>query len=315
MKFNRLTRTVFVGTLLMGVATLPVSASTQTQTKQLSQPYVVIGSGNSDKAAMLDLLDPNSKAKQLTVTGTDGDQYLNLQGVSDSAMISSVSVAPAEPGSGTLVNIEKYDGANNITKVTSQQYAMAATMAGVNDVIITVSSNQTVSGESALAGVYKALASDGTNLDADNTAAANSLLSATNPAQEEVGADKAGKLSGAVTETASEIASAKQDGNEMSGNEISNALNDNLSNNNINISVSARQPIVTALQNFQTTPIASNKTFIKNAQNQAKNLKQSTGNMMAKANDFLNSEDAANLRASADGWWNKIKNFFTSLFN
>lgn len=315
MKFIKLTSTVIIGTVLLGATSLPIHAATQTQTKQLSQPYVVIGSGNSNKSGMLDLLDPNSKAKQLTVNGADGDQYLNLQGVSDSAMISSVSVAPAEPGSGTLVNIEKYDGTNNITKVTSQQYAMAATMAGVNDVIITVSSNQSVSGESALAGVYKALASDGTNLDADNTAAANSLLSATSQAQEEVGDDKAGKLSGAVTATASDIASAKQDGNEMSSTEISNALNNNLSNNNINISMSARQPIVTALQGFQETPIASNKTFIKNAQNQADNLKKSTGNMMAKANDFLNSEDASNLRASADGIWNKIKNFFANLFS
>lgn len=317
MQIKRTLTGFVVGVTVVGALSglMGVQAATQTQTKQLSQAYVVIGSGNNDQAGMLKKLDPNGKAKQITVNGADGDQYLNLQGVSDSAMISSVSVAPAEPGSGTLVNLQKYNGEDNITKVTAQQYAMAATLAGVNDVIITVTSNQAVSGESALAGVYKALASDGTNLDDNNTTAANDLLSATSQAQSEVGDKNAGKLSGAVTDTAAEIADNKQQGNEMTNSDITNSLNNNLNNNNINISINAQQQIVKALETFQQAPIASSASFIDNAKKQAKQLKGSTGDIMAKAGDFLNSEDASNLKAQATGFWAKIKTFFAGLFN
>ena len=72
-------------------------------------------------------------------------------------MISSVAIAPGDPGSGVKANIKDYNGSNNITQVTSQQYAMVAQMAGVTDVSIVVTANRPVSGESALTGVYKGL--------------------------------------------------------------------------------------------------------------------------------------------------------------
>ena len=48
---------------------------------------------------------------------------------------------------------------DNITKITSNQYANAAITAGVSDVEIDVASVSKVTGESALTGVYKAFRS------------------------------------------------------------------------------------------------------------------------------------------------------------
>ena len=87
-------------------------------------------------------------------------------------MISSVAIAPTDPGSGVKVNIKKYNGQSNITEVTAQQYAMVAQMAGVTDITIVVTANRAVSGESALTGVYKAFEEDGHQLNSQNTAAA-----------------------------------------------------------------------------------------------------------------------------------------------
>lgn len=58
-------------------------------------------------------------------------------------------------------------------------------MAGVTDVSIVVTANRAnraVSGESALTGVYKALATDGVNINSENTSAANNVLDATQSA-------------------------------------------------------------------------------------------------------------------------------------
>lgn len=75
-------------------------------------------------------------------------------------MINSVTITPADPGSGVKVNIENYEGDNNITEVTTQQYAMVAQIAGV-----TCNYCCPTSGKFALAGVYKALATDEVNLN------------------------------------------------------------------------------------------------------------------------------------------------------
>ncbi len=160
------------------------SSGQAVQTKALSKPYVVYGSGlaSEDKDAVSKALDVQSNYQSLTVTGSDYGTYINSAGTSDASMISSVSLAPADPGTGVKVNIADYNGQNNITQVTSQQYAMVATMAGVKDVIITVTADKTVSGESALTGVYKALAADGLTLNQQNTQVANGIMDATQPA-------------------------------------------------------------------------------------------------------------------------------------
>lgn len=84
---------------------------------------------------------------------------------------------PVRPGFRVRVNIKKYDGESTHHPGDGQQYAMVAQWPG-NDVTIVVTANRAVSGESALTGVYKALAADGQNLDSQNTSAANQVLDA-----------------------------------------------------------------------------------------------------------------------------------------
>lgn len=185
------------------------------QTKALTSPYVVYGAGlaSEDKDQIKETLGVSSNYKSLTATGSDYAKYINSAGTTDASMISSVALAPADPGTGVKVNIEKFNGQDNITEVTSQQYAMVATMAGVNDVIITVTANKSVSGESALTGVYEALAADGISLDNQNTQAANGgVLDATQSAIDQNSSDDKypGKLMGAVGNVSSELAEDHQ---------------------------------------------------------------------------------------------------------
>ena len=99
-------------------------------------------------------------------------------------MVSIIYLSPVANLFLKFRNVKKFNGEDNITKVTAQQYAMVAQMAGVTDVTITVSANRAVSGESALTGVYKAIAADGVSLNEQNTQSANQMLTATNGAIE-----------------------------------------------------------------------------------------------------------------------------------
>ena len=97
----------------------------------------------------------DSSFEKLTATASDYEKYIGNGTTTNAAMISSVAIAPSDPGSGVRVNIKKYDDESNITQVKAQQYAMVAQMAGVTDVTIVVTANRAVSGESALTGVLQ----------------------------------------------------------------------------------------------------------------------------------------------------------------
>lgn len=326
---QKLAGLLVVATLLGGVAQV---TTTQTnafasesvegvQTRALSKPYVVYGAGTRQKTQTAQTLGISNNYQKLTTTGSDA-KYIGLSGISDEAMISSVSIAPAEPKTGTLVNIEPFEGKNNITKVTAQQYAMAATMAGVDDVIITVTADKPVSGEAALAGVYKALDTDGIALNQQNTNAANNVLEATTQVLDTQGEKSdskyAGKLTAAVTNTASELADRKQQGDNIDLNIIINQLTVNLEQNDLGDKVSDEQvnQIATALQSVNEAPISNSSDFVKSSAKLSDKLTKSTGDVMAKAHDFANSKDAHN----ASNWfvthiWEPVVNFFSSLFN
>ena len=233
-------------------------------------------------------------------------------------MVSSVSIVPTDPGSGVKVNIKKFNGQSNITKVTAQQYAMVAQMAGVTDVTITVSANRPVSGESALTGVYKALSEDGINLNNQNTQSANQMLSATNDAIDANKNDSSypGKLMAAVGDTTKQINKQKRQGEQPTQVQIENILNQNLKKQNIyNETKNHTTTIINALVQFNNAPISSSKDYSSHVTDTINNVKNSTGNMMNKAKQFLNSKDGKAAQQQAQSWWDRFVNWIQGFFN
>ncbi|KJW12266.1 DUF1002 domain-containing protein [Levilactobacillus spicheri] len=291
------------------------------QTKALSKAYVVYGAGlaSEDKDTVATALGVKSNYTALTATGSDYAQYLNSAGTTDASMISSVSLAPADPGTGVKVNIADYNGSNNITQVTSQQYAMVATMAGVKDVIITVTADKSVSGESALTGVYKALATDGLTLNAQNTQAANGVLDATQPAINSNSDDKKypGKLMSAVGSVSSDLAKQRQNGSDLATkDDIAAMLEKALAKQGISSQTTQTQinNISVALSKVQQAPVSTSKSYVTNVTKVANNLANSIGNKMASVKDFANSADAQKAENFIAQIWDKIVSFFKGLF-
>ena len=195
---------------------------------------------------------------------------------------------------------------------------MVATMAGVKDVIITVTADKAVSGESALTGVYKALAADGLTLNAQNTQAANGVLDATQPAINSNSSDNKypGKLMSAVGSVSSDLAKDRQNGNDLATKaDIEQMLQKALAKQGIANQTNQTQVtnIAVALSKVQQAPVSTSKSYITNVTNVANNLANSIGNKMASVKDFANSADAQKAENFIVQIWHKIVSFFTGL--
>lgn len=289
----------------------------------LNSSYVVYGAGTSSevRSRLDDVFQSDSSFKKLTATAADYSKYISQQdNTTDAAMISSVAIAPGDPGSGVKVNIKNYDGENNITKVTSQQYAMVAQMAGVTDVSIVVTANRPVSGESALTGVYKALATDGVSLNTQNTSTANQMLEATQPAIEANKDDKTypGKLMAAIGDVSKQLAEMKQDNKNLATKQdIQDMLNKALEKRGIEDKTSSTNvtQITNVLFNFQNSPISSSKNYVKNVDNTINNVKNSAGNLMNKAKNWANSQSGKKTISEAKSLWQKFVDWIKGLFS
>ncbi len=237
-----------------------------TQVRQLTKPYVVIGSGVDPQNIneLKNTLGVDDNVTTLTATSSDLMKYINLD-VPNSQIHSSVSIVPSAPNSGVNVTINDYNGVDNITMIKPVQYAMVATMAGLKNVSITVSSDIPIGGQGALGGIYVALAADGIPLSTENTEVANGMLNATTQAIKNSNDpnEYAQKLSGAILNASGKVAD---------GTNTTTAINTAFENANIENSTSLvdKNLIIEQLNKFKNTPVAQSKgysTYIKNTVN------------------------------------------------
>lgn len=294
------------------------------QKHELSQAYVVYGAGLSqnEQQQVGNVLGVDSNFDELTATANDYREYIDNSSsdTTNAEMISSVALEPTDPGSGVKVNIKDFNGQNNITQVTAQQYAMVATMAGVKDMNIIVTANRPVSGQSALTGVYVALAKDGITLNSQNTAVANDMLNATQGAVSQNNNDPkyAGKLSNAVMQTAQQVAKNKQKGDTMNTQQVQNDLNKNLQKQGIQDKTPQQtiNNITNVLVNkFQNAPVAKNAQFIDNAENTVNNIED---NIKDGAKSMFGMKDFKNELPSKNWFvqkWTEFKNWVNGLIH
>jgi uncharacterized protein YpuA (DUF1002 family) len=315
-KFAKLSLTM--GALMLGV--LMIGSRTQAdqnqgiiQEKALSKPYVVYGAGAVQKTQVAQTLGINDNYQKL-VTQVSDAKYLGLTQLKKSDMVASVSVAPAKDNTGNLVNIENFEGDKNITHVFAQEYAMAATLGGAKDLIMTFTSDKRVLGTDGLVGVYQALADDGAPLDPTNTAAANRVMEATinGIAPNNMNDRYIGKLTSAITMTAGELAKRRQTGDTIDINVVYNQLTVNLEQRDIRNDVSDDQmnQLSMALQQYNQAPISGAKPIVSRTSALSDKLAKTTNNKMAGASDFKNEGDAHN----ASNWfvsniWNPLIQF------
>ncbi|NQH97246.1 DUF1002 domain-containing protein [Streptococcus suis] len=254
-----------LATLVIGLVGAPMTAAhadiqTDVINEKWGKPTMVYGGGLSDAQvtevnSLLNIKNIENVSRQV-VQGQDMDQYLGTSGADTASLFSSVLVQKQESGKGVVVDIKT---PQNITLITSTQYANAAITAGATDVLIDVAAPIQVTGESALTGVYKALEANGETVDPERTVVAQQELETVN----EVATAHAGQenfdssaFDKAIAEIKTGLAEYKDSqGQIASEDQINTIINDVLKQNGLDTVITADEisKLVTFAKAYQET--------------------------------------------------------------
>ncbi|GGI42036.1 DUF1002 domain-containing protein [Mammaliicoccus stepanovicii] len=270
----------------------------------------------SAKETTSHLLGTKNNDKVTYVNADDLNKYLNMQSSND-VLKSSIRITKTSKGSGLNLNINQDQG--KITKVTEDTYKNALMTAGIQDADVTIASSEDVTGESALAGVYKAFESQGEKINESRTQVAQEELSTIN----QIADENKGQEGFSQSQLNKTIAESKQAVAEKSGNvsvtEITNIVNQKIEDNGLTNIVSDNQinMIVNVIQKAQNDGVFDGenaKDFINNSKDYV--------NDIVKSDDFKDAkkkaEDVGNNikdKLQDEGIWDKIVNAIKDIFN
>ncbi|WP_204122946.1 DUF1002 domain-containing protein [Lacticaseibacillus mingshuiensis] len=315
----------FAGALALAVGVFAGRTATVKAADTTWQPVATLGVSLTDaqRSGTLSTLEKAaglSSPTTLTVNGSTLVKYLNPSGstfTANSGVWSSALVQKTSTG-GINVTIVPYDGKNNITTITEDQYRNAAVTAGVTNANLFITSATPIDGSGALAGVYAAFAENGETLDASQIIAAqdevDTLSKITDANKDKDGySDKL--LNNAVAGMKSDMASQSNSGSQtLSQNQIGNIVDSQLEKNNLGtiINNNQRTQIINLLVTIQKSGALQSSGFKQQAEKLADSIQDSAKSLFSDLKTKLNSEDTRNFLQKI---WDAIVDFFTSLWN
>ena len=305
-------------TTFIVTATAFVGFGESTQVKADDQtPVVTVGTSltSSQRQGTIDTLTKalnGGNYKTITITGSDLVKYLNPSGdnfTDSSGVWSSAMIQKTSAGSGINVQILDYNGKDNITTITQNQYKNAALTAGISDANIYVTSAIPIDGSGALAGVYAAYAKQGDALNQKQI----------NVAQDEMntlsGITQANKNKDGYTDSQlnNAVAGAKSDmakiGNNVSDSQIRDIVNNQIKINHLGdtINNNQKQQIINVLIQVRDSGALKNGNFKQQASALSDNIQKNAKGIF----DKLNTQENRNFLQQI---WDSIVNFFSGLF-
>ena len=244
-----------------------------------------------------------------------------------SYIYSSATIEHKKWGKGVDVKIDTPD---NITKVTSEQYQNAAITAGIKNAEIHIASVDQVTGEGALAGIYKAYEEKGNNLNAEDIQNSNQEMNDLGRISEENKgkdgySDEA--LNASIADIKEQLADIKQNQDkQITQQQVEDTVNKVLDERGLSEILSENQ--IQMINNNMVNVANSNaltsdpKVFKQNAKDVLKNIEKNSDDLLNKAKDKakdLNTEENRNLLQRIwDGILEIIQSiiqFFSNLLN
>ena len=309
-KFITLLTAMLLSVVAMISFTKPVLADDDT-------PVVTLGTSLTDaqkQGTLKTLTAPlnGGNYQTITVTGSDLVKYLNPSGdnfTTSSGVWSSAMIQKTSSGSGINVKILDYDGKNNITTITANQYKNAALTAGISDANIYVTSAIPINGSGALAGVYAAYAKNGNALNQKQVNAAqdemNTLSGITQDNKNKKGYSDA-QLNNAVAGAKNEM--AKQ-GQNITDSQIRDIVNNQININHLGDTINNNQKnqIVNLLIEIRDSGALKDGNFKQQASKLSSQIQNGAKNIFNKFNTQENRNWLQNL-------WDQIVKFFSGLF-
>lgn len=304
-----------LGTTMLGVS---VKADIQTDTinEMWGKPTLVYGSGLSDSEVVqtnnaFNIKNIDNVNRQVN-SGADFAKYLNIEGVSDSELFSSVLVQKANKGVGVKVKIKTPE---NITSITQTQYENAAITAGASNVEIEVASIKKVTGESALVGVYKALDANGQKVDTKRAEVASQELSTVNSIAGESALNKeqSAQLDNALAQIKSDLTKYKEENaSKATADVVRDTVKKAVKDNGLSKYISDEQveSLVSLADAYQNTAAIDDKEV----QKQLSALQNKMAEAYGSIKDTLNSDEAKGIFDTIGDWLNSLWNSLTSWF-
>ena len=303
--------------ILLSVVAILSFGKKQTVLADDDTPVVTLGTSltESQKQGTLKTLTAplnGGNYQTITVTGSDLVKYLNPSGdnfTTSSGVWSSAMIQKTNSGSGINVKILDYNGKNNITTITANQYKNAALTAGITDAKIYVTSAIPIYGSGALAGVYAAYAKNGNALNQKQVNAAqdemNTLSGITQDNKGKKGYSDA-QLNNAVAGAKSEM--AKQ-GQNISDSQIRDIVNNQININHLGNTINNNQKnqIINLLIEIRDSGALKNGDFKGQAAKLSNQIENGAKNIFNK----FNTPENRNLFQQI---WDSIVNFFSGLF-
>ncbi|MDB6231710.1 DUF1002 domain-containing protein [Lactobacillus amylovorus] len=307
---------ILTAILFSAVATIVVGQNNRVLADD-ETPVVTLGTSltDSQKDGTLKILTAplnGGNYQTITVTGSDLVRYLNPSGdnfTTSSGVWSSAMIQKTSSGSGINVKILDYNGKNNITTITANQYKNAALTAGITDANIYVTSAIPIDGSGALAGVYAAYAKNGNALNQKQVNAAqdemNTLSGITQDNKDKKGYSDA-QLNNAVAGAKSEM--AKQ-GQNISDSQIRDIVNNQININHLGNTINNNQKnqIVNLLIEIRDSGALKSNSFKGQASKLSSQIENSAKNIFNKFNTPEN-------RSWLQQLWDSIVNFFSHMF-
>jgi len=232
-------------------------------------------------------LSEGGSQQEYDVTGED---YANfIDGNPNANMYSSALIKLESAGEGLAVNILTPE---NITQVSAEMYENALLTAGAEDVTVDVVSPITVTGHSALTGIYKAYDVEGVELDKERMELANDELEVATELAESEGMDQE-KVSQLLTEIKQMIAEQ----NPVTREEVEEIVSEQLDNLEITLSEEDRQMLINLVDRMRELDIDFSRV-----KDQLKDI----------ADSVLDRAEELGLD---EGFWQSVGNFFKNLID
>lgn len=292
--------------------------TTMAQADDWQTPVMTLGASltNSQRQGTIDVLSSkinNRNFQQVAVNGNTLVQYLNPAGAdftSNSGVWSSALIEKTGRGSGINVEILKYNGRNNITTITANQYRNAALTAGISDANIYVTSATPIDGSGALAGVYAAFAQNGEQLNQSQvTAAQNEMgtLSKINNQNQGQNGYSDAQLNNAVAQAKRQMA---QIGPNITVNQITNIVNNTINDNHLQnaITNNQKQQIINLMIKIRDSGALKDNNFKQQASKVSSIIKDNAHAIFNK----VNTPENQNLLQQI---WQNIVNFVSGFFH
>lgn len=310
-----------LATLLL---TVPGMAKAEENKGDWDKPVFIKGADldGQDLKQTEDDLGVKDDYETYSVTTDDVSKYIPNSG-NLSYIYSSATIKHKKWGNGVDVEIDSPD---NITKVTGEQYQNASITAGIKDAEIHIASVEKVTGEGALAGIYKAYEEKGNELNSEDIQNSNKemqdLTSISEENQNKDGySDEA--LNASIADIKQQLADIKKKQDEqITPQQVEDIVIQVLDERGLSktLTDNQKQMITDNMTNVANSNALTSdpKAFAKNAKDALKGIEKNSGDLLDKAKD-LNTEENRNFVQKI---WDSILQiiqsiigFITSLFN